>query len=100
MREGVFRHPGNVRIKEVEKTLCGSLVKNNLWNEVSAPPLYPLYGSGRLCNWIYNTQDIVCEIITMPLMVWRRVSYVLIVQRPVPFFFPFIWSTFGGGTAF
>ena len=34
MREGVFRHPGNVRIKEVEKTLCGSLVKNNLWNEV------------------------------------------------------------------
>jgi len=33
MREGVFRHPGNVRIKEVEKTLCGSLVKNNLWNE-------------------------------------------------------------------
>ena len=33
MREGVFRHPGNVRIKGVEKNLCGSLVKNNLWNE-------------------------------------------------------------------
>ena len=33
MREGVFRHPGNVRLKGDEKTLCGNLVKNNLRNE-------------------------------------------------------------------